>query len=92
MRVCAGPSAQRVDQQLRRAGVVRHNHILVAVIVDVAEGRPPPDLRLLKDGARLARHILESPVPQVAKQQFRLMHRKRFGGPSFGRLHATVDR
>jgi hypothetical protein len=47
------------EQQTDRSSVVGHEHVDVAVVVDVAEGGAAPDRQLLQGGAGLTGHVLK---------------------------------
>ena len=58
-----------VDQQPRRPGVVAHQHVDVAVVVDVPERGAAPRLRRFERRAGLLRHVREAAVAEVAEQR-----------------------
>ncbi len=85
--------ADVVDQQPQRPVVVGDDDVGVAVVVEVAEGRAPTDLRQPECGARRRRHVLEAAVPKVAKQLLALMQWKRIARlrERLDGLHRAVD-
>ena len=82
-----------VDQQPGRTVVVRHQHVDVAVVVDVAERRPAADLGQGERGAGPAGEVLEAPSPEVAEQLVALMQRERIAGSrqTLDDLYVAVD-
>ena len=69
--------ADVVDQQSRPSGSVAHQHVDVAVVVDVAEGGAAADFRQLECRAGAIGDVLEPAVAEIAEQLFPLVQRER---------------
>jgi hypothetical protein len=69
-------AADVVEEQPRRAIVVAHHHIRVAIVIDIAERRAAADFRELEHGARPRGGVLELPAAKIAQQLFPLMQWK----------------
>src|SRR5262245_32684019 len=70
------PSARSfVEQDARRAAVVDHHEIAVAVVVDVAHGKPAADFQPIERGTCLRGDIDERSTTVVAKQKLGLLER-----------------
>jgi hypothetical protein len=55
--------------------IIQDEKVGVAVIVDVPESRPTPDIGELKYPARLVAHILKSAIAEVSEQLIALAQR-----------------
>ena len=76
-------SCRRLVVQNVRRTVVRGNHcVRAAVVVNVAQSHPSPNPRLLENGARVGRNILE--FPSCVANQNRWLTVAQIGG---GQLH-----
>src|SRR5215469_8452348 len=64
--------ANIIDQQAGGAAVVRDHDVDIAIVVDVAEGRPATDLEEGKGSSRTAGYVRESAVAIAVKQEFGL--------------------
>ena len=61
--------AEVVDKQTNLSVEIAHQHVDVAVIVDVSERRAATHLHQLQGRARLVGDVLEPPVPGIAEQE-----------------------
>src|ERR1700694_2722061 len=66
-------TANVVDQQAQRPAVIPHDHVNVAVVIDVSESRTAPHLRQLEYSARSFADILEQPVAGIPEQLLSLI-------------------
>jgi hypothetical protein len=66
-------AANVVDQQPDRSIVVRHDHIGVAVVVDIAECSTTADFGGSQRGAGLSRDIDECSVAEMAEKLLGLL-------------------
>ena len=80
-----------VDEQPSPAVVVGDEDVHVAVVVDVAEGRPAAHLRRCERGAGAIRHVGETPVGEIAEQLVALCVREGRAGVLADVLHRAVD-
>ena len=74
------PVADLVQQQADLARTVRHDHVHVAVVVNVAERGAPTHFRQPEHGTGAMGHVLELPHAQITDQQVRLLKGKRIVG------------
>ena len=92
--VAAADVADIIDEQSDPSVVVAHQHVHVAVVVDIAEGGPAAYLGQLEHRASPVGDLLEPPVGEIAEQLFSLVQRKRIvrARKRLDSLHRSVDR